>query len=325
LFTLASFGDEFQVPFAFTPVAVGQCTGTIIVAYLGPARNPPESLPAISWLFPIVGNCIAARTVDIKTVKCRANETFVEQFTFSLVGEQEPLEVADYSISLTIPAGYEFLDLIMRPVKLRRLDATTELGVEAIFKPARPVHITARTMVTNSVGQQWNFELAIIVEPGKPIATLVVESLLGKTGTLQVAIPNVIRGQVPFHAYFVQGSAQEFRIEPEHGFIEPGVEVESIVLPAVIVFAPKMYGKVLKGILVVDTVENQWLFEVCGKTPDYVPPVVAAGGAAARLENQLSPEKTERMQRKKRRNVIKENMENAKIARPTLSPHPPRK
>jgi hypothetical protein len=325
LFTLASFGDEFQVPFSFTPVAVGQWTGTIVVAYLGPTRDPPESLPTINWLFPIVGSCVAAGTVETKTVKCRANETFLGQFTFSLVGEQEPLEPADYSVTLAMPTGYEFLDLLIRPVALRRLNATTELSVEATFSPSRPVNITAKATVSGSAGQQWHFNVAIVVEPGRPIATLVVESLLGKTGTLQVAIPNVIRGQVAFHAYFVQGSAQEFRVEPEHGFVEPGLGEEPVVLPAVVVFAPKMYGKVLRGMLVVDTVENQWLFEVCGKTPDYVPPVVAPGGAAARLENQLSPDQAEKMQNKRKRNVIKENIDSAKIARPTLSPHPPRK
>jgi hypothetical protein len=118
----------------------------------------------------------------------------------------------------------------------------------------------------------------------------VIESLLHKTGTTSVSVPNVIKGSTAFHAYFVQGSAAEFSVSPAHGFIEPLIAVDSIELPITVVFAPMMYGKVLKGILAIDTIECQFIFEVFGKTPDYIPPVITSGTSPSRLDNILAPE-----------------------------------
>jgi hypothetical protein len=329
LFSLASFSEEFQIPFTFTPKATGQFTGTVVVAYLGPARGPLPDLnvlPTIHWIFPIVGSSVAAGTIDTKVIKCKANSTFASQFTFSLIGERDIYEFSDYSVSVTMPSGYDFLTSVLQlhPVSLKRQEAGTELVIDVKFYPQRPVTLTARAVIKNPVGQEWEFEVSIVVEPGKPLGSLVIESLLHKTGTLQVSIPNVIRTTIAFHAYFVQGSAQEFTVTPEHGFIEPPIdsgESNQIPLPVTVVFAPQMYGKVLKGLLVIDTTENQFLFEVFGKTPDYVPPTLVSGTG---LGNQLSPEKAERMTPKKKRNIVKENIETAKIARPLPSPHPRR-
>jgi hypothetical protein len=329
MFSLASFGEEFQIPFTFTPKAVGQFSGTIVVAYLGPARSPlPDlnALPAIHWMFPIVGSCAAAGTIDTKAIKCKANSAFASQFTFSLFGERDIYQFSEYSVSVTMPSGYEFLAsaLQMQPVNIKRQEGGTELVIDVKFYPQRPVNLTARALIKNPSGQEWEFEASIVVEPGKPLGSLVIESLLHKTGTLQVSIPNVIRSIIAFHAYFVQGSAQEFTVMPEHGFIEPPIdagESDQILLPVTVVFAPQMYGKVLKGLLVIDTIENQFLFEVFRKTPDCVPPTIPSG---TELGNLLSADDTGRMKKKKKRNIVKENIESAKSARPLPSPHPRR-
>jgi hypothetical protein len=330
-FTVQSFGEEFHIPFTFTPRSSGQYLGNIVVASLGPARGPPPDpsvLPAIHWIFPIVGSCVASGKIETKFVGCRAHESYEDEFMFSLIGEREIFEPRDYVVSLTFPAGYDFVHTVLeaRPSTLRRQEGGVDLFVVVRLRPQRPLNITGQVSVKSPVGQEWNFELAIAVEPGKPVGSIVVESLLQKTGTARVYIPNVLRATAPFHAYFVQGSATEFTVSPQNGFLElpPVPGSETIELPITVVFAPKMYGKVLKGILAVDTVECQFLFDVCGKTPDYVRPVVKKGTAVVRLENLLSPEDAERMQTKKR-NVIKENIEAARIAKPVVSPQRARK
>jgi hypothetical protein len=83
-----------------------------------------------------------------------------------------------------------------------------------------------------------------------------------------------------------------------------------VELPIDILFSPKMYGKLLKGILVVDTLDSQFLFEIVGKTPDYVPPVVTKSSLEMVVE---SPEKP-----RPKRNVIRDNIESVKIAKPRL-------
>jgi hypothetical protein len=169
------------------------------------------------------------------------------------------------------------------------------------------------------MGQDWHFHLEIAVEPGEITGKIVIESLLHKTGTTTISVPNVLKGPSAFHAYFVHGSAVEFSVSPSHGFIEPNIMAPSIELPLTVVFAPLMYGKVLKGLLAIDTIECQFIFEVLGKTPDYIPPVIASGTAPSRLDNILPAEDIQKMQPKKR-NVIKDNIEGAKIARPVPTP-----
>jgi hypothetical protein len=143
---------------------------------------------------------------------------------------------------------------------------------------------------------------------------VVVESFLNKVGKAKIVLPYAFGAQTPFHVYFVQGSASEFRVDTEHGFIEPSGHGET-ELPTMILFEPKMYGKVLKGLLAVDTIEAQWLFDVIGKTPEYEPPVVQAsiGRIMGLDEAELKRPQTAIV---KKRDVIKEDFENAKIARP---------
>jgi hypothetical protein len=81
-------------------------------------------------------------------------------------------------------------------------------------------------------------------------------------------------------------------------------------LPVDIMFSPKMYGKLHKGVLVVDTLDSQYMFDVVGKTPDYVPPVVTKGALDTMPE---SPEKP-----RPKRNVIRDNIESVRIAKPKL-------
>jgi hypothetical protein len=58
--------------------------------------------------------------------------------------------------------------------------------------------------------------------------------------------------------------------------IEPTLRPQ-IELLVEVMFGPKMYGKLQKGLLIVDTADRQFVFEVIGKTPEYVPPVIQKG------------------------------------------------
>jgi hypothetical protein len=326
VFIVHTFGEEFHIPVSFAPHALGQYSANIVVSFLGPARGPMpglDALPTITWVFPVIGSCVATGTVDSKMINCRAHELYEDEFLFTLIGEREIFEPSDYAVVVTFPPGFEFVHSIFDgiPSTLRRQERAVDLFVKVRLRPQRPLRIEGQITIKNPVGQEWAFELSIVSEPGKTQGSIVLESLLHKSGTVQVLAPNVIRASSAFHAYFVRGSAVEFSVTPQYGFIDTSgfpLGAEKVNLPIAVVFAPQMYGKVLKGTLVIDTLECQLLFDVCGKTPDYVPPVVPPGSAASRLDNMPSHDDTHRMQPKKR-NIIKENIENAKIARPVLS------
>jgi hypothetical protein len=74
-----------------------------------------------------------------------------------------------------------------------------------------------------------------------------------------------------------------------------------------------MYGKVLKGTLLVDTTDAQYLFDVLGKTPEYVPPVITK---ASSIIYEHAAEETAKKEAtvKKKRNIIRDNIEFVKSA-----------
>jgi hypothetical protein len=317
-FVLGSFGEEFQIPFSFAPKQLGQFKGFIIIASLGPAKGPlPEldHMPSVRWLYPIIGNSIAKFATEVKVIRCRAQATVEDDIAVTLIGETDVFAVAEYSLSLNLPTDFEFLrNAIAATAKdVERGDGTTSLRVHVRFAPQRPLQVATTLKVTNPLGQEWVFPMDFVAERGRPIETVVIASLLNKEGRAKVIVPTSFRADTHYKAHFAAGSAVELRLEPDEGTIAASFD-EKTELPFDVVFAPKMYGKILKGVLVVDTTDAQYLFDVIGKTPDYVPPVITGTG----LVDHRLPEdvrKFHQMQAKRKRNVIRENIENVKGAR----------
>jgi hypothetical protein len=324
-FVLGSFGEEFQIPFSFAPRQLGQFKGFIIIASLGPAKGPlPEldQMPSVRWLYPIIGNSIAKFATEVKIIRCRAQATVEDDIAMTLVGETDVFTVVEYSVSLNLPSDFEFLRLAIeaRAKDIQRADGTTSLRVHVRFAPQRPLQVAATLKVTNPLGQEWVFPMDFVAERGRRIETVVIESLLNKEGRAKVVVPTSFRTVTHYQAHFAAGSAVELRLEPDEGTIAASFD-EKTELPFDVVFAPKMYGKILKGVLVVDTTDAQYLFDVIGKPPDYFPPVITGTGL---IDNRL-PENVKRfheMQTKRRRNVIRENIENVKGAK-RAQPQPP--
>lgn len=318
IFTLNSYGEEFQIPFTFTPQQFGKYNGTIIVSSLGPARGPlPEldSLPNVRWVYPIIGNAIDNTIDEVKIVRCKSQQIVEESLEINLVGESEIFDAQNYNLSLELPQNYDFLRycIDMKPKEVHRHENATQLLINLRFSPQRPLQICSTLTVRNPLGQEWQFKVDFVVDKGKPLQTIVIESLLNKQGIGKVTVPFTFRNRTPYQAYFSHGSAVEFTVMPTQGIIEPSFG-DSTDLPIEVIFAPKMYGKVLKGVLIVDTTDAQYLFELIGKTPEYVPPVVT--NASSMIHNQSPVQENI----KRRRNIIKENIENVKKTKHPVRP-----
>jgi hypothetical protein len=226
VFTLNQYNEEFQIPFTFTPTALGQFQAHLIVASLGPTRGALpdlESLPTVRWLYPIIGNSIASNVSETKVLKCRAHEPIQTKLTFTLVGETEVFQVSEYSWTVEIPPQFEFIRaaLELQTSDLRRLENVTELDISVSFAPKRPLLGTVKLTIQNPLRQEWQFKLELNVELGRVHGSLLIESLLNKTGTGKIQLAVGFAAPTPFHAYFTRGSASEFSVTPEHGMIEP--------------------------------------------------------------------------------------------------------
>lgn len=317
VFTLNSFGEEYQIPFTFQPPSIGQFQTNIVVASLGDVKKCENNDTQIQWVFPIIGNSLVEKTSDVKVIKGRAQESFEADFNFSLVGEKELFESNDYKLNAAFSKGFEFVNYVFdaKAKSVTRIDNKTEITVVFYLSPQRPFQTVVPFTIQNPLGQEWQFQIDLRIDRGKPTATVQIESLLNKSGSATISVPAVFREQTPFHAYFANGSALEFQVMPEHGIIQPSFAMTEswTELPISVVFAPKMYGKVLKGLLVIDTMSAQFIFEVEGKTPEYIPPVIPNGSSLGRLDNMIKQEDLQRMQPKRdKRKIIKENIEFAK-------------
>ena len=85
-------------------------------------------------------------------------------------------------------------------------------------------------------------------------------------------------------------------------------------LPVEVQFSPKTYGKILKGTLVIDLIDAQFIYDVVGKMPEYIPPVAAASSLSHVVEKKDSTLK------KPKRNIIRDNINATKIKKPRISP-----
>ena len=236
----------------------------------------------------------------------------------TLVGENETFDASEYTLDMEVPKNFEFIRaaLDVHPVDVHRCDGTTGLELAVTFKPKRPLNQSVKLTVRNPLKQEWQFKFDLNVELGRAHESVTIESLLNKTGTGKVRLPVSFNQQTPFHAYFASGSASEFSVSPEHGILEP-VLTEYTEIPVDVTFAPKMYGKHLKGLLVIDTIDSQYLFDIFGKTPEYVPPVVI--DKSPEIDSLPKPVERPAVQSSltvKKRNIIRENIEACKIVKP---------
>jgi hypothetical protein len=317
VFTLNSFGEEYQICFSFAPKSLGQFHDFVVVASLGPARGSLpelEAMPSVRWVYPVIGNAISGSQHELRHVHCRAWSHVTSELHLDLVGETEEFEAGKYVVSVSVPTEYNFL---RGAIETRVREVTrdpTSIVVDFNFSPQRPLMCTATLTVTNPLGQEWQFQIEVRVERGKALETVIIESLLNKDGRVRVCLPVTFRQATAYKAYMASGSATEFRVEPATGFIGMSFE-ERTELPFEVIFAPKMYGKVLRGVLVVDTIEAQYLFDVVGKTPEYYPPMFDKGTGLAGVKVEEEKKRLLALGSGRRRNIIRQNIENAKVRR----------
>lgn len=318
VFTLNSYGEEFQIAFSFTPKELGQFNGFIVVSSLGPARGPLpdlESASAVRWVYPIIGNAVSSASSEARIIGCRAQETAEQTLDLTLVGETDAFTASEYAVTLSLPQNMEFLRSAITTTadEVQRTSNATTLIVRVRFAPQKPVQCESTVKVSNPLGQEWQFQVTFFADRGKPVDTITIESLLNKEGTARVFAPVSFGTPTQFKAYFAPGSATEFRLSVTQGVIPISLDEKSEV-PVDIIFAPKMYGKLLRGVLVIETAEAQYLYDIIGKTPDYVPPVVKKSGILNFLPEDAR--KYRDTNAKKRRNIIRDNIEKVRTMRP---------
>ena len=270
--TLTSVGEELQISLAFKPKETGQFQTMVIVA-----MHDSDGNISAKWCYPVVGNCIATSANDVKEIRTKANISVENVLSFILVGQTEPCQVSDYKVLTDLDESYEFLSSFIEIIPKEAIDqeGAVDLRCNIRFSPRRPATTTARILIKNLIGQEWVFPVSFYAEIGNPVSCITCECGIGKTTTVNIPYPASFSSVTPFHAYLATGTTQEFSLTPEFGQFE--ILDEGELSNITVSFAPKMYGRPQKGMLVIDTLDTQYIYEIIGKTPEYVPPHIEKG------------------------------------------------
>jgi hypothetical protein len=126
-----------------------------------------------------------------------------------------------------------------------------------------------------------------------------------------------------FTAFFDSTSASELSVHPSHGVMEPQGSPNGTQF--IISFKPTEYGKAIRGLLVIQTEEVMWSYEVRGSIPAYEPPTVTVSKISTRLPKEVEYQmKMNKLSRGK--NYVKSNVQgvgalsrNTSVSKPPLS------
>lgn len=297
IFTLSEFKEEHQVAFSFSPKEPLQYTATIIISTIGLENE-------ISWSYPLIGNTLIDNAWKVPTLKGKAGSVLFHKMVFALIGERETFELSDYKVSLEYPKGYEWMESMVTILPLEEAPGDTRsVRVTVKFQPRKPVRTTLGIVLENPIHQKWRFHFDAVIERGRVTRIVGIESPLNVATARRIKIGESIQHRMEYRAYFEAGSANELTVVPSSGVLELSLRKEA-EFPFEVVFQPRMYGKMMKGLLVVETEEIEFLFEVHGKIPDYVPPNIERSG---RID--MSTPEGARKKIRTRRNFIRENIE----------------
>jgi len=306
IFSLTTQGEQYNVSLRFSPASDRLYESHLIVSSM-------DSNPIINWVYPLIGKVIEAQKEFNYEIIGRSREIIGKTMDFELSGLNNVFKPNQFSMNLSFPKGYEWLKSTIDIIPSEFHEKKCILTARCIFKSKRPVQQPVSLKVSTPDMQQWNFQILMNIDMTSSIPEIAFETFLNRPITQRVSVDEQFSEDTAFHAYFAIGSSVEFTLKPSHGFIAKS-QLSSCQLPIDIIFHPRVYGRIMKGLLVVDTLESQFLFNVIGKTPEYIPPVFITD------TNQT---KTERVQcyssRSKKRNIIQENIEMAKTPRNTRS------
>jgi len=173
---------------------------------------------------------------------------------------------------------------VMFDLQSETLDVAKDpLNFTMRFEPLKPFKAQAELVIYKSSGGRWKFNAVFEATEPQVDDIITIQSPLQKTSSVSFRLTNHIKQHSPFQAFFTEGSAEEFGVQPKQGQLEPyGKDGTNFIVS----FLPTAYGKPKIGTLVIQTDEMQWTYEIRGSHPHYKIPEAKGG----RIANQLTRE-----------------------------------
>ncbi|KAA0151378.1 hypothetical protein FNF29_04577 [Cafeteria roenbergensis] len=271
-----------QIPLSFAPPTISEYHGELRVR----ARSKN-----LTWTFPLRGVAEAPPSKRVLRFRCKARETTGREFELLLPGlRAEPGE----EFRVELQAAAQVQDIVRQSVTVEVVDADAVRGpddpitLHLHMHPPKPFRARTQLVVTKASGGRWRWETHLEADEPDADDTIAIQAELGQRTSVAIALCNSQDSFAPFKAGFSLDSAAEFTVSPPEGMLPPqGAEGETIV----VTFSPKEFGKVCHGRLVVETADDQWVYDVVGTQPRYAKP----SEAASRIDTKLPSTHMRRM------------------------------
>ena len=178
------------------------------------------------------------------------------------------------------------------------------MSVRVGFSPLRVMSGSAHLIVSRRgpAGGRWRRELRLLATESETEGVINVSAQVGTLGSARVAVHSDKEHAVPFKVYWTPESAMELDVSPTSGVL-PAADDGPMALA--VTYAPVEYGRAASGVLIVETEEMQWSFQINGVRPEYSPP-----RGVSRLDTSPSEDVMRRLVHpsKSRTNFVKANM-----------------
>ena len=285
-----------QIPVAYTPTSIAEHRASVVVQLLEQQEGD------LKWEFPILGIAEATSTEPAARLHCKARKEHSQVLALPLAGLQSDAAGEQFTAELVIPKDVEYRRAAVQSTTIERATLEEyhgkELPVDDVprafyrvnFSALRPFTVSAELTVKKSSGGMWRFPLQLEATPPEFDDSIVIEAAVNVVASVTFNLYNVLPVAKPFVAFFTPDSPPEFKVTPAKGVLPPIPqnlhETREAGQPISVSFTSSQYGKTLVGILVVETEDMQWRYEVRGTLPKYQPPT----NVRSKVNNRLRPE-----------------------------------
>ncbi len=287
--------SSLQIPFIFCPPAIFEYHATVEV----------EADQGMLWTFPVKGTAEAPSSDDAVIISTAARKSVSETVPFILhsIDPKEANSSTRFAHSLVIPDEYKTIvekSLVITQNSCGITDPSTPLSYTFKFNPLKPFKANLEFILRKGSGGQWRFPLVLQASEPAVDDVILIEAMINQTSSVSFKLSNHFNAYSDFSAKFTPESPYEFTVYPSEGVLEPpGTSGTSFILS----FTPTEYGKTQVGMLVIQTEDMQWSYEVRGIPPIYTPPSGKTG-----IDTRMSPHLTKSLGKYKKKNFMKANM-----------------
>lgn len=255
-----------SIPMSFDPTVIAEHHAIVEISASYAERR-------LTWTFPIRGVVNAPLQARAVSIRGAAKTSTRRNFELELAPDTGDNEDDKVDFELSIPDA-DATTIAQQALTIIPIDMSTRfLKLQAVFEPAKPFHASAHLVIKRRTGGRWPFEIMMEALPPKPDDIIQIQSKLHNTSTVTFRLKNNTMEYAPFTALFTTESPDTFTVSPSNGVLPPANSEGALFSVS---FSPVRYGLPQKGLLIVETKEMMWSYEVRGSHPTFVVPHVDA-------------------------------------------------